>query len=186
VLRTYLAPGEATAAKGEAEALEVLIRILAQGETSRLHRRLVATDASAIVVEGGYAAGMRDSGQIAIFAVMAPGGSVDRIETALDAEIARLLESGVGDDELQRAKSVIEARDVFDGDNQLTRARRTAEAIANGLTLADLAARGGRLAAVTAQDIVGVARKVLARERSVTGVLRPADAGAARASAGKT
>ena len=42
---------------------------------------------------------------------------------------------------------MIEAADVFDGDNQLTHALRYAEAIANDRSIEDIEARSKRLAA---------------------------------------
>ena len=185
--RTYLAPSRATAPPGEAEALEVLMRVLAQGETSRLHARLVAERQLAVAVEGGYSGLMRDSGEVAVYALARNTAALAEIEAEIDRALAEIVEQGVTADELERARGVIEAKLVYDADNQLTLARAYADALAAGLGPADVEQRLARLAAVTAEDVQRAAASRLLRERSVTGVLLPAGAesGSRRAPGGK-
>ena len=122
---------------GEREALEILVRVLAQGDTSRLHKRLVERDRSAILTEGGTST-TRDGTRIALYAVAAIDEKLEPIEQAIEDEIRDVAERGIDEDELSRARAVIEAADVFDGDNQLTLALFYAEAIANGRSIADI------------------------------------------------
>jgi zinc protease len=176
IYRTYLAPSRATTPPGEAEALEVLMRILAQGETSRLHGRLVAERRLAVVVEGGYAGLARDSGEIAVYALARETAALADIEAEIDAALADIAERGVTADELERARGVIEAKLVYDADNQQTLARRYADALVAGAGLADVEQQLTRLSAVTVEDVQKAAARHLRPERSVTGLLLPAGA----------
>ena len=163
---------------GEREALEILVRVLAQGDTSRLHKRLVERDRSAILTEGGTST-TRDGTRIALYAVAAIDEKLEPIEQAIEDEIRDVAERGIDEDELSRARAVIEAADVFDGDNQLTLALLYAEAIANGRSIADIESKRERLAAVTSESVRSAARRHLSRERSVTGLLLPPQAATA-------
>lgn len=176
IFRSYfaaIAPGDDPA--GNREALEILIRVLAQGDTSRLHKRLVETENLAILAEGGTSIA-RDGVRLALYAVATNSEKLDRIELAIEQEVRSVAEAGISVDELDRARAVIEAADVFDGDNQLTHALRYAEAIANDRSIEDIAARSKRLAAVTTEQVRQAAQTYLRREQSVTGILLPVEA----------
>lgn len=156
-----------------AESLEVLMRILAQGETSRLHARLVRKDGLAIATDGGISE-TRDGNRLALYAVAAPGASIPRIETAIAEEIRAIAEAGVSEDELSRALTVIATKDTYDGDKQLTSALRVAAASAIGRTLDDMRRRARRLGLVSCDDLREAANAALRSDRLVTGILRPA------------
>jgi zinc protease len=181
--RAYPVPGAAGAAGNEAETLEVLARILAQGETSRLHVRLVREGALAVSTEGGYRAATREA-QIAIYAVGARGIEPERIESAIDSAIAELQDHGVTETELERARSTIEAKHVFDSDSQLSLAMRYGEGLVTGRSIASIEGHAERLAKVTREDVQAAAAKYMASRRAVTGWLLPA--GAEARSAGGT
>ncbi len=78
---------------GEREALEILVRVLAQGDTSRLHKRLVERDRSAILTEGGTST-TRDGTRIALYAVAAIDEKLEPIEQAIEDEIRDVAEPG--------------------------------------------------------------------------------------------
>lgn len=181
--RAYPVPGAAGAAGNEAETLEVLARILAQGETSRLHVRLVREGALAVSTEGGYRAATREA-QIAIYAVGARGIEPERIESAIDSAIAELQDHGVAETELERARNTIEAKHVFDSDSQLSLAMRYGEGLVTGRSIASIEGHAERLAKVTREDVQAAAAKYMASRRAVTGWLLPA--GAEARSAGGT
>jgi len=93
-------------AYGEPEtvALELAADVLSSGKSSRLYKRLVydeqiATDVSAAVD------GREISGQFMITATAKPGEDLERIEKAVDEEMARFLAKGPTDKELERAKA---------------------------------------------------------------------------------
>lgn len=172
LVRMAFVPRESASRAGRAEILETLMRILAQGETSRLHSRLVRKDGIAFAADGGVSE-TRDGLRLALYAVAAPGASIARIEAAIDEEIRAIAETGVSDDELHRARTVIATADTYDGDKQLASALRVARGLAAGRTLDDMRQRTRRLALVTPDDVREAAAAALRLDRFVTGILRP-------------
>jgi zinc protease len=89
----------------DTEALDLLIAILTDGDSSRMHRRLVEDEQVAISV-GGF----RQNGFDPFLAWFFVTGSADvepsRIEKVLDEEIDKVLKSGVTDAELRKAKNI--------------------------------------------------------------------------------
>ena len=97
----------AAAALGEdVAALDLAQVCLGYGESSRLRRRLVHQDALATAV--GVSFGWRiDPGIFSIFAELAPGVRVERVERILAEELERLSERGVTAAELKRARALL-------------------------------------------------------------------------------
>jgi len=94
------------------DALEVAGQILAGGKGSRLHRRLVRDERIAQDV-ALFALGFIGGASVAAgWATVRPGISVDRVEAALHEEIERLAVDPVTEDELVRAKALIEADEL--------------------------------------------------------------------------
>ena len=94
------------------DALEVAGQILAGGKGSRLHRRLVRDERIAQDV-ALFALGFIGGASVAAgWATVRPGISVDRVEAALHEEIERLAVEPVTEDELVRAKALIEADEL--------------------------------------------------------------------------
>jgi zinc protease len=84
-------------------ALNLLADILGQGETSRLHRALLAPRLVLDVAEG-----MSESRGPSLFRIrfnVPPDGSLQRVEDILDKEIARIQREGVTEAELTLARS---------------------------------------------------------------------------------
>src|SRR4029078_3155950 len=69
VQRYYLTPSYATAARGEAEALELLMRIAAAGSVSKLYKRLVIEQKKAASAGGWYSDSGLDSGRARVCAI---------------------------------------------------------------------------------------------------------------------
>jgi zinc protease len=180
LLRFYHTPSYASAKPGEAEALAVLARILGGDDTSRLYRHLVLETKLAAHAGADFQGSGRDSGRLALLALAARDGPTDAMEAALDRVVAELQSGTVGEDELRRAKRVLEAEHVFETDDQEKRARRYGEALTAGRSLADFEASLRHIEAVTAADVKRVAASWLEARRSVTGQLARPRAEAAR------
>ncbi len=86
-------------------ALELVIRILAQGGGSRLEQRLVRDEgcASRILADTGWP-GRRDASLAVIIAVPTSETELSKLEAAVLEEAARLAETGPTDTELEAAK----------------------------------------------------------------------------------
>jgi zinc protease len=173
LVRYYLTPSYRTAAPGEAESLEVLAGILGAGEASRLNRALVNHRKLALAAGAKFFGEGRSGGQLALFVRMPEAGDVHAAEAALDAVLADLLATGIGEDELAQAKAAIEARLILQDDSQQQLAARYGEALAAGRSLADIAGLAARLARLDRSQIDAAARAFLLPHRSVTGVLTP-------------
>ncbi len=169
--RYYLAPSVTGAAPGETEALEVLARCLGGGTISRLYRRLVADLELAASVGAHYSPLAVDLSRFGVYAVPREGVALDRIEAALDEELAAVVASGFPEEEVARAKTRLLAAMIYAQDSQYALASQIGAALTIGLSAADVAARPARIEAVTAADVHAAARRVLQSRRSVTGLL---------------
>lgn len=187
--RDYAVPSSVTAKPGEAEALSLLTTILADGPTSRLYKKLVVQDKTASSADGGYWSTALDSGKVALYAVAADGVDLKTVEAGLDAVIKDLIDNGVTEAELNRAKAGEVAQYIYDSDSQSTLARRYGYELAIGRSIDQIKAWPDNIEAVTASDVQNVAKKYLDIRRSVTGTLTPAaqppSADGAAPSAGK-
>jgi zinc protease len=174
VQRYYLAPSYASAAAGEAEALDLLMRIAASGPVSRLYRRLVIEQKTAASAGGWYSDSGLDTGRVAFYAIGAEKVTSAALEKAMDGVIAELRESGVTQAELDRARSAYLAEFIYTQDSQSRMARHYGWRLATGMSVADVEAWPERLKQVTVDSIRDVACKYLVDNNSVTGILAPA------------
>jgi zinc protease len=170
LLRYYHAPSYPSARPREAESLQLLAQIVGADDTSRLYRRLVE-EKFASAAGTNYLGNELDSGRMAFVVIPAAGQPVERVEAALDAVIADVRERGVTQQELDNAKSALEARRVFESDDQTKLAYRYGQGVALGRSIADIDAAPGRIQGIGLDDIRQVAREFLSPERSVTGTL---------------
>jgi zinc protease len=169
--RSYLVPSYARQQNGEAEALDVLARILGHGSTGRLYRALVVEGKLASNAGAWYQGSALDLTRFGVYAMPLPGVSFADLEAALDRVVADLVKDGVTTDELERAKTKLIAEAVYAQDNQSTLARWYGTALTTGSTVADVLAWPDRVRAVDAERVRAVARAYLDKVRSVTGYL---------------
>jgi zinc protease len=109
--RLYLAwHSPALFAGGDAE-LDLLANVLAGGKTSRLYRALVYEQR--IATEIAASQNSREIGSFfQLVATAAPGRTLSDVEAAIARELARLLEHGPTDDEMERCRAQAEAHFV--------------------------------------------------------------------------
>jgi len=86
-------------------ALELLVSIMTDGDSSRLHQRLVETDQLSINVSGFQDQGF-DPGLVWIYSTLSGGVDPGSAEAAIDEELARVIAEGPTDAELQKAKNI--------------------------------------------------------------------------------
>jgi zinc protease len=171
VQRFYVAPSYASAEPGEAEALDLLMRVAASGSISKLYKRLVIEDKTAASAGGWYSDSGLDSGRLGFYAIAAEKTSAEQLEQAIAAVIASLRETGVTQEELDRARASYIAEFVYTSDSQSRMARQYGWRLATGMTVEDVEAWPERLKRVTVEDVRNVARKYLVDKNSVTGYL---------------
>jgi predicted Zn-dependent peptidase len=93
-------------APGDAE-LDLLANALATGKASRLYKALVYDQKIAQSVEAAQESGVLGS-RFTIGVLARPGVSLDRIEAAIDKELDAVRKTPLADDELLRAKNLVE------------------------------------------------------------------------------
>jgi zinc protease len=88
--------------------LEVLLAILGEGRSSRLHRTLVYEKQIARATTAYYQS-MEIAGEIRVDATLAPGATLKDLETSLLAEIEKVRSEPPSDEEVQRAVNSLES-----------------------------------------------------------------------------
>ena len=156
------------------DALEVAGQILAGGKGSRLHRRLVRDERIAQDV-ALFALGFVGGASVAAgWATVRPGIAVDRVEAALHEELERLAVEPVSDDELARARALIEADEL----GALQRVEERADRLSMYTTLFDRPAlineMLGRYLAVTPEAILEVVGATFRRDNRLVLTYVPA------------
>jgi len=163
VLLAYKAPA---GLDETADALDVLVQVLAAGKSGRLYRALVdpglATSASA------YFPRLRDPGLFAAYATLAPDVSHETAEAELKAALRAIADDGITEAELARARRQVVADEAFGRDGPYAVVAQINEAVAVGdWTL--FAEYQDRIEAVTADDVQAAARAVLDDDRLTVG-----------------
>jgi len=171
--RYYHAPSYATAEPGEAEALDLLMKVVATGGTSRLYKTLVTNDKVASNAGGYFSGAARDYGKIVLYGVPADGRELTDVEAAIDSVLADVIANGITQGELDRAKKVYLADDIYERDSQTTMARRYGYGLVVGQSIEDIECWPERIEAVTLKLVQEAAEKHLDIRNSVTGVLIP-------------
>jgi zinc protease len=153
-------------------ALEVLSTVLSGGRASRLYRSLVYERQLALEAGGDYSYFSLDPNLFWFWATAMPGQTPEKLETELLAEMERLRQEPVSDEELQRAKNQIEAQFVFQQDSVYRRASMLVRfELIGGYGLFD--AFLARIQTVTAADLQRVARAYFPADRKNVGILLP-------------
>jgi zinc protease len=173
VSRSYQAPSFRTAEGNQAYALQVLDEILGGNNVGRLYRRLVVDQALADYAGCNYDASPYDQGSFAFWGAPRKGVKIERIEQAIDAEIADLLKNGVTDQEVADAKNRMEISAVKSRDSLSGAAQFVATRIATGSSLQEIQDWPDRIKEVTAADVLAAAKAVLVPNNSATGLLLP-------------
>lgn len=172
VTRTYLAPERDPGDQKKAAALVYLAELLGgNGTTSVMARALQFDRQVAVYTSAWYDGSSVDDGTFGLAVVPLPDVSLADAEAALDQVLADFIASGPDPAAFDRIKTQIRAADIYARDDAEGLARRYGEALATGLTIADVEAWPQVLADVTPEDVVAVAREVLDPRRSVTGWL---------------
>ena len=175
IIRSWLAPSLTSPGAEHALPLEVLAQVLGGSATSRLYRSLVVEQGLAAGAGAFYRATSKDGTSFRAYASPRPGVEVDRLEAALDAEIAKLLQDGVTEEEVERVQRRMLAETIYALDSLNSAAHIFGSALCTGQTVADVEAWPSRVAAVTKEQVDAAARATLRPETSVIGKLLPAE-----------
>ncbi len=161
---------------GDSYALQLLSSMFSQGESSRLHQRLVKEEEAALVVFSflDFRAG---PGEFWFIALPNQGVEIERIEALVNEEIEKLTNEGVSERELQKAKNQFRANQIMGRQTVLSKSQ---ELHRYRLYHGDISAINTDLdayMAVTTDDVRRIAAKYLVSvNRSVVIVVPPAEA----------
>ena len=167
--RIYHAPNESD--EKATAAIDVLASALGGSATSRLHKILVIERGIAAGASASYVSTRVELGEFSIDATPAPGVSLSNLESGIDGVIANFLDRGLTDDDLRSAKFNLISVAAFARDGQEGLANLFGEEAAVGNSVDHVASWPARVAAVTREDVMSVAKKVLRLDQSVTGLL---------------
>ena len=149
------------------DALDIAAQVLAGGKGSRLHRRLVRDERTAQDV-ALVALGFVGGASICVgWATVRPGVPVERVEAALLEELERLGREPVSDDELARARALIETEEL----GGLSRVEERADRLSMYATLFDdpdlINRMLPRYLSVTAEQIQSISADVFREDNRV-------------------
>ncbi len=158
--------------EADAYPLEVLSLILAQGRSSRLHRRLVYEAKVALDAGADYEFATASPSLFVFYAQPLPGKSVDQVEELLQAEIDRIKNQPVSDQELAKAKNQTEAAFIMGQDSLFYRGMLLGryQTISSWRKLNEIVPG---IRSVTAAEVQRVARKYLVDTNRTVGILHP-------------
>ncbi|MFO7998369.1 MAG: pitrilysin family protein [Bacteroidales bacterium] len=163
VIQAYHIPAQGTA---DFYALEMLGALLSQGQSSRLYRKLVTEEQTAMQVQS-VPLGLEDPGLNIVLALPNMGIDPKVLENGINAELEKVRNELISEQELQKLKNQFESRLV----NSNTTIASRATNLANYYTLFKDAGRINteleRYHAVTREDIRRVAREYLRENNRV-------------------
>ncbi|MBX7156459.1 MAG: insulinase family protein, partial [Bacteriodetes bacterium] len=139
-------------------ALEMLTDILANGESSRMYKRLV--DKEQIAVQAStFPFQLEQVGAMVLIGIAAPGAEIGKVEQTMYAEIDSVIKYGVTDAEFQKAKNIAEAKFISGKKGLLTNALALADAYATFGSTEYVNNEIKRFYLVTKDDLKRVAKK---------------------------
>ncbi|MEL7525937.1 MAG: pitrilysin family protein [Pseudomonadota bacterium] len=161
ISQTWVVPSQTTGEGKTPEALDILSYILGEGPSSRLHKSLVLDQEVATGAGAYYQSRALDDGRFGIYAAPRPGHTLEEMERLISVEVRKLLDEGVTEDEVARAKNSMIASAIYAQDSQSGLARLFGSALTTGQTIADVQSWPAQIGSITAQDVLDAARAYL-------------------------
>lgn len=171
ISHTWIVPSQTTGQGRTPEALDILAYILGEGPSSRLYKKLVLETETAISTGAYYQGSALNHGRFYVYVSPRPGHSLEEVEDLAAQELRRILEAGVTDEEVERAKHSMIASSIYAQDSQSGLARLFGSALTTGQTVENVQTWPSQVQAVTKDDVLEAARTYLSGI-PVTGELR--------------
>jgi zinc protease len=157
----------------EPYALTVMVAILAGGDSARFARNLIRDSQVAASAGASYNLYSRMQDLLVFDGTPAEGHTVAELEQAIQAELKRIREEPVSEEELARVKAQVTAEKVFERDSMFYQAMQIGMLETVGLDYKLIDELLPRIQAVTAQQVQEVARKYLVDEKLTRAELVP-------------
>jgi zinc protease len=166
---TYLVPPHKDA---DGPALQLLNSLLCEGESSRLHERLVKDEEAAFAVFG-FVDGRMGPSQFRLIVASNAGVDISTCEMFMDEEIARIQKEGITPEELDKVKTQFKSSFIEGRQTVMNKAENIQHYIWYHNDLSVINADLDRYMAVTAQDIQRVAQKYLRTDNRTMVIAAP-------------
>lgn len=155
-------------------ALALAVRLMSEGQTSYLQRRLILQEKKALYVSVGYNNETRSESSMTVYGVPAPGVTLAELEKAIDAALADwLAEQRFTQDDLNRLKIKTMAALEYSKDSVGATARLVGNYLTGGGAVATLNDWIQIQDETTAADIMTAAREAFDINQSTTAYLTP-------------
>lgn len=177
ITRIYVAPSLSLSDPATVYATQLVETIVGGGAASRLNTSLVLDQKLAAHASAYYRDTAASVGQFYLSATPAPGIDPADVEAALDAEIARLLEGGITEQEVADAKARFAASLAYARDSLFTGARIVGAMRIAGLTLDQIEHWPDAVQDITVDQVNTAARDLFGSAPHATGILLPEKAG---------
>ena len=152
--------------------LTVAARILFSGQSSRLYQKMVYQDQSALGVSGDCFS-LEDPGLFFVFAVMQPGKSAQEGQQTIFSEIEKLKKQPVDPKELAKAKNQLESEFVFGLQSVSAKGQQIGYYQTILGDYSQLFEEADKYQAVTAEDVMRVAKEYFGENNRTVAVLVP-------------
>ena len=166
---TYLIPSHN---HEDAAALELLSSLLSDGESSRLHKRLVKDEEAAFAVFG-FIDGRLGPSQFRVIAASNAGVDIATCEKLMDEEIAKIAQEGITPAELEKVRTQFKSGFITGRQTVMDKAEQIHHYIRYHGDLALINTDLDRYLAVTAQDVQRVAQKYLRSDNRTMVIAAP-------------
>ncbi len=166
---TYLVPPHN---HPDSPALALLSSLLAEGESSRLHKRLVKDEEAAFAVFG-FIDGRMGPSQFRLIAASNAGVDIETCSTLMDEEIEKIKKEGITPAELEKARTKFKADFISGRQTVMQKAEQIHHYILFHGDLAVINSDLDRYLAVTAEDIQRVAGTYLRTDNRTMVVAAP-------------
>ena len=157
----------------EPYALEVLSALLDGNDAARFPKQLVRGAKVAQSAGAGYDGTARGESQFILVGQPAAGKTIVELEAALRAEIKRIQDEGVTEEELKRIKTQTIAGQVYKRDSLMAQAMEIGQAEAVGVHWRDMDKLLDKVRGVTAEEVQAVAKKYFGDDTLTVAVLDP-------------
>jgi zinc protease len=154
-------------------ALEVLAAVLDGHDASRFSRTLVRETRVAQSAGAGYDGTTRGESMFYLDGQPGEGRNIADLEAALRAELKKVQEQGIGEDELKRVKVQLVASQVYKRDSMMAQAMEIGGIEATGFHWRDIDRMLDKLKTVTADQVQAVAKKYFSDDVLIIATLDP-------------
>lgn len=172
LIQAWMAPSLTAGEARHALPLEVFAHLLGNGQGSRLHAALVETGL-AVSAGASYDGESAGETEFMVFAVPRRGVAPERVEAAVQATIATLLQDGPTEAEVARSRRQLSSGALLALDGFGAAPRMLGGVLAIGLSADVVEFWPARLRAVTQAQVTEAARAVLGGATPATGWLLP-------------